>query len=318
MKKIPAVTAVLCAFISLLMFPDAAAGGVKTGMEICAGKIVPSLFPFFIASSLMTNLGLTAYIGKALSPVSARLFHVSGYGGSAFLIGITGGYPLGASYIADMYINGQISADEAERLIVFCNNSGPAFIIGAVGVGVFKSAAVGMFLYAVHILAAMLYGIVFSKKEKTAAEYKAVVSDISFAKALTLAVKSSVGAIINVCGFIIAFSALVSLLDAGGTFSVLTGKVAELTGFELSICRAFLTGFLELGSGIGSMSGLKITPQSLALAAFILGWGGISVHFQSFAVISETDIKTARYIIGRFIIASLGAILAYFGALLMF
>lgn len=318
MKKLPVIIAAFCAFISLIIFPDAAAYGVKSGLSICTEKIIPSLLPFFIASSLLTNLGATAYIGRLLSPVSSRLFKVSGCGGSAFIMGLTGGYPLGASYIAEMYTKGQITRSEAERLIVFCNNSGPAFIIGAVGVGVFNSSAVGVFLYAVHILAAMCGGIILSGKSESAASYSAAASDVGFAKAFTDAVKSSVGALINVCGFILAFSVLVSLFDAAGAFSLLTGKLAACTGLELSFCRALLTGVLELGSGIGAMAGLGITPLNLALAAFLLGWGGVSVHFQSFAVIAETDIKTARYIIGRFVIAIFGAIFAFFGAKLLF
>lgn len=314
MKRLPAVIAAMCAFISLIIFPEAAASGVNRGLDICIGKILPSLLPFFIASSLLTNLGITAYIGKFLSPVSSRLFHVSGAGGSAFIMGLTGGYPLGASYIADLYKNRQIERIEAEKLLIFCNNSGPAFIIGACGVGVFKSSAVGMFLYAVHIIAALFGGIIFSGKSKNTASCEAVLPDMSFADAFTSSVKSSVNALINVCGFILAFSVLICMFDTAGAFSVLAGNLAQYSGAELGFCRALLTGLLELGSGMGSMAGLGITPINLALAAFILGWGGISVHFQTFAVISDTDIKTARYIIGRLIIALFGAVIAYFGA----
>lgn len=314
MKRLPAVIAALCAFISLIVFPEAAASGVNSGLDICIDKILPSLLPFFIASSMLTNLGITAYIGKFLSPLSSRLFHVSGAGGSAFIMGLTGGYPLGASYIADLYKNQQIERCEAEKLLIFCNNSGPAFIIGACGVGVFKSSAVGIFLYTVHIIAALFGGVIFSGKSKNTASCEAVLPDMSFADAFTISVKSSVNALINVCGFILAFSVLVSMIDAAGAFSVLAGNLAQYSGAELSFCRALLTGLLELGSGMGSMAGLGITPENLALAAFILGWGGISVHFQTFAVISDTDIKTARYIIGRLIIALFGAVIAYFGA----
>ena len=318
MKRLPAICASLCAFISLLIFPEAAAAGVKTGLNICVDKILPSLLPFFIASALLSNLGVTAYIGRFLSPVSSRLFHVSGAGGSAFIMGLTGGYPLGASYIAEMYMHGQLEKQEAEKLLIFCNNSGPAFIIGACGIGIFKSSAAGILLYAVHIFAALLGGILLSGKNKTVASGEAAVMNMSFANAFTASVKSSVNALLNVCGFIVAFTVLVSLFDAAGTFSVLTGTLAQYAHAELSFCRAFLVGFLELGSGIASMSGLGITPLNLALAAFLLGWGGISVHFQSFAVISDTDIKTARYMIGRLIIAILAAFIAYFGALLLF
>ena len=66
------------------------------------------------------------------------------------------------------------------------------------------------------------------------------------------------------------------------------------------------------------MSGLSTSPINLALAAFILGWGGISVHFQTLSVIGGTDIKTARYIIGRFVIALMGSALALLGAAVLF
>ena len=314
MKRLPQICAALGAFIMLILFPDAAASGVKTGLYVCVDKIIPSLFPFFIASSLLTNLGATAYIGKALAPLSARLFHVSGAGGSAFIIGLTGGYPRGASYIADMYRNRQITKQESERLLIFCNNSGPAFIIGACGVAAFHSSAAGIFLYTVHVLAALIGGIIFSGKEKAAVSSETAVSGMDFANAFTASVKSSVSALINVCGFILAFSVLVSMLD----FYVLAGTMAQYTHLELRFCRAFLVGLLEIGSGMGCMTNLAVTPVNLALAAFILGWGGISVHFQTFSVISDTDIKTARYIIGRFLIAVIGAVLSYFGALLFF
>ena len=44
---------------------------------------------------------------------------------------------------------------EAERLLAFCNNSGPAFILGVVGVGVFGSSRVGLLLYLAHAAASI-------------------------------------------------------------------------------------------------------------------------------------------------------------------
>ena len=66
------------------------------------------------------------------------------------------------------------------------------------------------------------------------------------------------------------------------------------------------------------MSGLDIRPLNLALAAFILSWGGLSVHFQTLAMISGTDIKTARYMIGRLMIALIAASLSLLGTSIVF
>ena len=66
------------------------------------------------------------------------------------------------------------------------------------------------------------------------------------------------------------------------------------------------------------MTGLAISPINLALAAFILSWGGLSVHFQTFSMIAGTDIKTARYMIGRVLTALIAAALALLGAAVIF
>ena len=79
-----------------------------------------------------------------------------------------------------------------------------------------------------------------------------------------------------------------------------------------------MAGFLELGNGIGSMYGLSISPLNLALASVILSWGGLSVHFQTFSMVSGTDIKTARYMVGRFLIALTSGALALLGGAAIF
>lgn len=77
------------------------------------------------------------------------------------------------------------------------------------------------------------------------------------------------------------------------------GTLSARLGLELHFARALCTGVLELGTGIGAMQGLTPTPGNLALAAFLIGWGGVSVHCQTAAVIAGTDIKSARHTAGR-------------------
>ena len=51
--------------------------------------------------------------------------------------------------------------EEAERLIAFTNNSGPLFIIGTVGIGLFKDTNTGILLFITHILACLTVGFLF-------------------------------------------------------------------------------------------------------------------------------------------------------------
>lgn len=316
MKKWPVMLCALALFGALIVSAQSVLTCCCEALRLCGEVIIPSLFPFFVMSLLLNRLGLPQFISSALAPAAGRLFGVSGAGASALIIGLTGGYPLGAAYIADMLSSGVISRREGERLLAFCNNSGPAFIMGAVGAGVFASARVGIYLYIIHILAAVLTGVIMritARGELLSAPGKAEArGDLPpFGEALSQAVRGAVGAVLNVCGFVVAFSVLVGVLDGEGFFSLSVGHVAALTGWELRRTRALLTGLLELGGGVGAMRGLGISPANLALAAFLVGWGGLSVHFQTASVIAESGIKGALHFAGRLISACIGGVIAY-------
>ncbi len=314
-----AVICTLCALAALISASSEVMSSCRYALTLCAELIIPSLFPFFVLSILLNRLGLPAFLGRVTAPLAQLLFGVSGAGASALIMGLTGGYPLGAAYIADMHRSGAVSTDEAEQLLGFCNNSGPAFIIGAVGAGVFSSAGVGLFLYCVHILSAVLTGIILRNGSWTGSgRTQPPDSVLPFSQALPSAVKQALVSILNVCSFVVCFTVLTGLLDADGFFSLAVGRIAASTGWEMHWVRSLLTGFLELGSGVGAMRGLAVSPINLAMAAFVLGWGGVSVHFQTMALLAGSEIKGALHPAGRLISASIAAVLAYFGFTLVF
>ncbi len=320
MKNKLAVLAALCALFCLIFSSGQVIESSRAGLRLCAELIVPSLFPFFVVGGLLSRLGFPAALGRRLAPAAARLFRVSGPGASALIVGLCGGYPMGAAMIADLRRDGLADSREAERLLAFCNNSGPAFIIGAVGVGVFGSARLGLLLYGVHILSAVLTGVLLrglggqGPCQPSAAP---ALAPESLARALPEAVRQGLVSVLNVCGFVVCFTVLTGLLDAGGHFSLWAGRLSALLGTELHWSRALLTGFLELGSGVGALRGLAPSPANLALAAALLGWGGVSVQFQTLSVLADTDIKGALHTAGRLISACIGASLAWGAGLLL-
>lgn len=311
MKNRLAVIICLCSFAALTLCSAQVIQSCRYAVELCLSLILPSLFPFFVLSVLLNRLGLPGYLGRLLTPLASRVYGVTGAGASALLIGLTGGYPLGAAYIADMERSGAITAREGERLLAFCNNSGPAFIIGAVGAGAFGSGKAGLLLYLCHVLSAMLTGLFFRQKDYYQEIPPLQLDTVYISQALPEAVKQAMGALLNVCGFVMCFTVLVGLLDAGGAFSLLCGQLSAVFGLELQFTHAALTGVLELGSAAGALRGLSPTPLNMALAAGILGWGGISVHFQTLAVLAGSKIKGALHFAGRLISASIGMVLAY-------
>lgn len=310
-RAFPLATALVLLGLMLLCSGDAVEGA-KRGLSICGNLIIPSLFPFFVLSFLLNDLGLPGYLGRLFEPITKTLFGVSGASASAFVIGVTGGYPLGASCVADLCRRGDLSQEDGNKLLTFCNNSGPAFIIGAAGVGIFRSSTVGLCLYGTHILAALVTGLFLSGHgcSKTSSP-RVLIAGTSLSQSLPEAIKRATLQMLTVCGFVVFFSVLTGLLDSLGVFSAIYGKIAVYTGYELRLTRAVLTGILELSCGIAALEGAAVTPLNLAVCAFLIGFGGISVCMQTVAVLSGTNIKVSRHIAGRLMNGCISAFIVY-------
>ena len=303
----------LGAFALLALLPVPAAEAARRGLSLCAKSIVPALFPFFVLSGLLSELGLARALARPAAPLTRRLFRLSGAGAAAFLIGITGGYPLGAATVAAQYGQGGLSEAEARRLLCFCNNSGPAFIVGAAGSAAFGSARAGFTLYAAHVLAALLLGFLLSRRAKMPDADGAAPkeTEIGLAEALPAAVAAAVKNTLLLCGYVVLFSVAVGLLDALDVFPQAAGLLAAHTPLGLGQSRALLTGLLELGGGVGALRGQTLNAENMAIAAFLLGWGGLSVLLQSRAVLADTPLGKAPLARCKLLHGLLSALLAW-------
>lgn len=145
MKKLFQALALLAAFVLLIALPQAAADGVRSALTLCGRVILPSLFPFFVCSNLFLLLGYSARLSARFGGAAAKLLRLPPAAGSAFLLGLLGGYPAGAQAAGTLYARGELSGANAERALAVCNQAGPSFIFGVLGGAVFKSAAAGTF-----------------------------------------------------------------------------------------------------------------------------------------------------------------------------
>lgn len=302
--------ALLAALLALLLiWTPEAADGVRRGLAVCADSVVPSLFPFFVLSAAAAELGLPQRLARPLGPIMSRLFRVPGAGAAALAAGLLGGYPLGAAAAADLCRRGAVSRAEAGRLLGFCNNSGPAFLIGAAGCGVFGSPRAGLALYACHALAALAAGLLLRGGGVCVMSTPPPAPEPS-PGAFARAVASAAGSVLGVCGFVTAFSALCAALDATGLLSRAAGELAARSGLELGAARAAAAGFFELGGGISALAGCSCTRGNFALAALLIGWGGLSVHMQTASVLAAEKISAARHLAGRLLSAVFSAVFA--------
>lgn len=277
------------AALGLLLARSAeAAQAVRDGLALCAGSVIPALFPFLAVSGLLTALDAGA--SPALGPL-ARLLGCSRAGARAFLLGLTGSYPVGARTVAQLYRRGGISRREACRLLLFSNNCGPAFILGVAGLGCFGSLRAGVLLWGVHILAALVIALALPRQAAEPSERPgSVPARPPLVPALIAAVRDAAGTMVYICGFVVFFLVLTRLLTA-------------LTGLE----HPLPLGLLELTGGILRLSG---TRGDFVLAAVLMGWGGVCVHCQTAAVLEGSGLHMRGYLSAKAAQAVLSAALA--------
>ena len=251
----------LCAAGALLHWPQACMQAVRDGLSLCAGLILPSLFPFFVLSSLVVELGLSRYLGKILEPVMRPLFHLSGSCACALAVGIVGGYPTGARTAVSLFQSGQCTKEEAQRLLAFCSNCGPAFILSAAGAGVFGSSHAGLVLYITHLLACILTGLLFRPRKVNAAPSCPAGQDsfhtVSFPSAFTRSVTGALTSTLNICSFILWFSVVLRCLSLSGIMAAASSLLAALfapLGLTSPLAAALFAGLFELSTGISSLS----------------------------------------------------------------
>lgn len=268
-----------------------AAALARDALALCARSVVPALFPFFVVCSLVTKLGYTAAAGRFIAPVMRRLFGVGGSGAASLALGLIGGYPTGARAASELYLRGECSREESERLLAFCNNCGPSFILGVAGGAVFGSAEVGWFLLAVHAASALAVGLIFrllsSRSAKTRTHTQSMQSaspsdtgkNPGFARAFVESVDSALKSSLAVCAFVVFFTVLSGLLKLPG---------------------ALLPGTLELTGGVTALAQSALPLRlRLAAASWMLGFGGLAVHCQALAFILPAGLGVRNYFAGK-------------------
>lgn len=282
---------------SLILKSQTAIQAGRDAVLLCANTVVPALFPYMICSGILARSGFSALLSRYLSPVMRPLFNVPGSSAIAFVLGSISGYPIGAICAADLYESGECSKNEAERLIAFCNNSGPLFIVSVVGICIFGDAALGRLLYISHLFAAVLTGIIlrsFAKTPVAAPKLLAKSASQQTEKpllAIGAVMDSSVFNILKICGFVIFFSVFCKILPQNRLLP-------------------FFHSFLEITGGTQAIAAADLEfSLKMALVSFFIAFSGISVLFQVGAVTSRAGLSLKPYFFGKLLQGALSFVI---------
>jgi len=305
-KLLLLLLAVIAAAWGLLVYPNDTAEGGTRGLGYCLNILIPSLFPFMVLSTFLVKSGLSEKIGKVIEPVVRLLFHLPGCAGATILMSIIGGYPVGARGIAALRESNSITEREAQRMLCFCVNAGPAFVISVVGSGLLGSTTAGVVLFFAQISASLLMGIgsgLFAKKEKFV---KKPTPHQAVGSALIPSTSDAAHGMIGMCTFVVLFAILLSLLRASGLAQLFCTALLRL-GVPPSTSACLLSVLLEVTGGCYDVTSLG---ASFALLSFAIGWGGICVHFQILSSVTKIHVSRIRFTLFRLLHGVIAAVIA--------
>lgn len=261
----------------LLLNAGSAASSVRTGISHCLQTIIPALFPFMVASQLFLATPAAKWCVRVFSTGMPGWFGISSEGAPAVVLGAIGGYPVGARTAAFLWQSGKISKQEAEALLGFCSNAGPAFLMGMMG-NILCSTGTAVILLVIHLLSAFLAGVFLARPTPLHGPTQSTSMPVR-TSTLSETVMGAIRSLAQICGLILLFSILSDFL------------IRQWLDILPAFGSVLLCGLLELTGGCCRLS--EIAPPLLryCTASAFLAFGGLCVWMQTRAVTTGLSLK---------------------------
>lgn len=251
----------------MVVFPDVTASASKMAISLWLNAVVPTLFPFMIMANFIKRTGIIDKVPVGIYP---------------FTMAVLSGYPMGAKLAADAYLMGFLAKPDLYRVLSYSMVTGPAFIIGAVGVEFYDEKHLGYILAISHYLSAALNGLLhggFVLKGQTSDKRNRTID--SNYTCLTDAILDSFKTIGIILAYIMMFMIGTDMLQFSGAFSTIPADYGE----------ALIKGMMEMTVGCNALRGCQCSMLlKLTLTSFFISFGGLSIMGQSMSMLKDCPV----------------------------
>ncbi len=289
-KKLLQLCLIYFTMFSIVFFSKEFSNGIKDGMNVSLNLVIPSLFIFMVFSNIIMNSNLKHMIAYPFRLIGKYIFKIDQQYLSIVILSLIGGYPIGAKLLCAAVKQDGMPVETAERMLCYCVNCGPAFLISAVGLSIFGNIKIGLILYLSQITACIVVGFLtsfFKSKSPSSLQIKNKRSNLSASVLVVNAVNDTIKSMVVICGFIVAFSAFLPIIQL-------------LTENLNSNLRILLQGFMEVTTSCNNLANTS-SPSAIILAAAFTSFGGVCVYLQVCAMLNGSQIKLWKFFIFRII-----------------
>ena len=295
-KLIPIILLILF-LISMIVYSDVVIKSVSFAVTLCINNLFPSMLPFLILSSILSNYGFVELVSHILSPLMRNLFHINSNCAYILILSMLSGSPSNAKYIKELLDSNKITTGDANKVLLFSHFVNPIFIIGTVGTIFLGNKIYGFIILISHYLANLIIGIMLRKKsipESIPNNNFFNIKPIGFITTLKSAIKDTIDTLLVVFGTITSTLVFSSIINAYFNFNPV------------------FNGILEVTSGLKYLSIESNTILfKIIISTFFISFGGLSIHAQVMSILDNKSIKYIPYLEARILQGLISSIIVY-------
>ncbi len=271
-------------------------------------NVFPSLFPMFIISYILIEIGFPIFLGNIFNKITSKLFKVKKEASFVFFISLISGFPSSAKSINDLINKDLISDYDGEKILLFTFFSNPLFIINTIGNSYLGNVRYGYLILISHILGNIIIGLIFRNYKSYYNDNNNIsirdniklfnnnINKANIFKVFFKGIKEGISTLFNVYAVITTFLIIVSLFSINSS----------------NIYNSIIIGFFEITSGLKFISFSKCNMYiKLLFSCFFVSFGGLSVHTQIMNILEDKKIKYLPFLIARFLHGIISVIILF-------
>ena len=303
-SKVFACTALFAFMALMLAKPDYYLSSARKGLTLFATSVLPSLFPFYFCSLMLTYMGAVKGIsGLGAKPVKL-LFNTPKESAYALFLSTLCGYPVGASTCEELYNAGILSREDVKSTASFCSTSGPIFIIGTIGGAIFGDARVGWIVLASHYVGALINGLIY-RKRKSSSDDRTLALNVDTDSVLSKTISKATLNMLYVGGYVVICGMLVDTLELFGLQNLV--KSPDISNALTSI----IYGLIEMTRGCLQSANCTSLHLSTVLCTGAVSFGGLSVTLQNYTFLSKCGLNLGQILLRKITQCAVSMLVAF-------
>lgn len=304
LKRKLCITITILLFILFFTFPASVFEGASAGIILWFHKVLPTLFPFFVLSGMLTGTGAASWISRCFAPWICRIFSVKPQSVYAILCGFLCGYPVGSKVVADLSKKHLIGRKEGAYLLSFCNNTSPMYILNYLVLQIFQDSSLliptMVILMGSPVFCSFLFRRFYTLEEYDTGNIHGFEdnSTCNYSLLLDQTIRDSLENIAKIGGYIVIFSILNHIfMDLSSPSSALV---------------AFFLASLEITNGTELLhTAFRSFELRYIFILCLTSFGGWCCAAQTGSMIQGTGLRIFPYVIQKLITALVTSLSAF-------